>query len=195
MILQFNIEQQQLDRIIAVLPSLGFVYDSENTNPLLQQQMQFLIDMTMRNWDSGVFNYERSLAIANEPNDTAAEQAKRYITPVVGILSDNEKDWKAGEVLKIGMVRIYATKNYVVIQDHTAQIGWEPANVPALFVYKPKPSDGQLYPDWVQPTGSQDAYNIGDKVHYVPNNKNYESLINANVWSPEVYPAGWKEIV
>ena len=25
--------------------------------------------------------------------------------------------------------------------------------------------------------------------------KVYESLINANTWSPSTYPAGWKEIV
>jgi hypothetical protein len=33
---------------------------------------------------------------------------------------------------------------------------------------------------------------IGDKVSF--EGKNYESLINNNVWSPAVYPAGWKEI-
>lgn len=48
------------------------------------------------------------------------------------------------------------------------------------------------YPDWVQPTGPHDAYRIGDKVTF--NSKHYESVIDYNTWSPEAYPAGWKEV-
>lgn len=47
--------------------------------------------------------------------------------------------------------------------------------------------------DWVQPTGSHDAYMRGDRVIFVDGNV-YESLIDANVWSPEVYPAGWRKL-
>lgn len=46
--------------------------------------------------------------------------------------------------------------------------------------------------EFVQPTGAHDAYNLGDRVSYV--GKVYESVINGNVWSPDVYPDGWKEI-
>lgn len=45
-------------------------------------------------------------------------------------------------------------------------------------------------PDFVQPTGAHDAYSIGDKVKY--NGHVYESLINANAYSPDAYPQGWK---
>ena len=48
------------------------------------------------------------------------------------------------------------------------------------------------YPEWAQPTGAHDAYNLGDRVEF--NGKNYESVIAANVWSPSVYPAGWVEV-
>ena len=48
------------------------------------------------------------------------------------------------------------------------------------------------YPEWVQPTGQHDAYMIGDKVTF--NDKHYESIIDYNTWSPEAYPAGWKEV-
>ena len=48
---------------------------------------------------------------------------------------------------------------------------------------------------WVQPTGAHDAYNIGDKVHFPTlTDPIYESLINANVYSPTTYPAGWKQL-
>ena len=48
------------------------------------------------------------------------------------------------------------------------------------------------YPEWVQPTGAHDAYNTGDKVTY--NGKHYQSTMDGNVWSPDSYPQGWKEV-
>ena len=48
------------------------------------------------------------------------------------------------------------------------------------------------YDEWKQPTGAHDAYNKGDRVVY--NGKVYESLIDGNTWSPDTYPAGWKEV-
>lgn len=48
------------------------------------------------------------------------------------------------------------------------------------------------YPDFVQPTGGHDAYHVGDKVTY--NGKHYESTIDNNVWTPDAYPQGWKEV-
>ena len=52
--------------------------------------------------------------------------------------------------------------------------------------------EAQAHAEFVQPTGAHDAYNLGDRVSY--NGKVYESVINGNVWSPDVYPDGWKEI-
>lgn len=43
------------------------------------------------------------------------------------------------------------------------------------------------YPVWVQPTGSTDAYNVGDRVAH--NGQNWESNTAANVWEPGVF--GW----
>lgn len=48
------------------------------------------------------------------------------------------------------------------------------------------------FPEWVQPTGQHDAYMTGDKVTF--NGTHYESVIDYNTWSPEAYPAGWKEV-
>jgi hypothetical protein len=48
------------------------------------------------------------------------------------------------------------------------------------------------YPEYVQPLGSQDAYNIGDKVTY--NGVKYECLIDNCVWTPVDFPQGWKEV-
>lgn len=57
----------------------------------------------------------------------------------------------------------------------------------------PDEPDEPVAPEYVQPTGAHDAYQTGDRVSY--NGKIYESLINGNVWAPDVYPAGWKEVV
>ena len=84
----------------------------------------------------------------------------------------------------------YNNKLYKVIQNHTSQFGWAPDTQKSLFV-EIAPSEIE-YPDFRQPTMSEDAYNIGDKITY--NGKKYISIINANVWSPDDYPSGWKLI-
>ena len=45
---------------------------------------------------------------------------------------------------------------------------------------------------FVQPTGAADAYSVGDRVTF--EGKVYESTIDANVWSPTGYPAGWRKV-
>ena len=81
----------------------------------------------------------------------------------------------------------YNDKLYRCVQAHTSQTGWEPDKTPALWTEVAKPSE---IPVWKQPTGAQDAYNKGDKVHY-PDAEGpvYESTLDANTWSPDVY--GW----
>ena len=76
---------------------------------------------------------------------------------------------------------------YRVIQAHTSQADWTPDVTPALFVVVSLDE----WPEFVQPTGVHDAYNKGDKVTF--NGKHYISLIDANVYSPAAYPAGWQE--
>lgn len=45
--------------------------------------------------------------------------------------------------------------------------------------------------EWKQPTGAHDAYMTGDIVIF--EGKTYKSIIDYNVWSPSVYPAGWEK--
>lgn len=74
---------------------------------------------------------------------------------------------------------------YACIQSHTAQDDWPPDATPALW----KAVSLEEWPDWVQPTGAHDAYDIGAKVSY--NGKRWTSDIAANVYEPGVY--GWSE--
>lgn len=68
----------------------------------------------------------------------------------------------------------------------------------AIVDHMPEPEpepEPEVIPVWVQPTGAHDAYQIGDRVHYPGvSDPVYESLINGNVWSPDAYPAGWKQV-
>ena len=99
------------------------------------------------------------------------------------------KAWQSGVSYLINERLNYNGILYKVIQSHTSQSDWTPDIVPALFTVV---SPAGVILDWVQPTGAQDAYNIGDKVLF--NGNTYESIIDANVWSPTAYPAGWKLI-
>ena len=47
-------------------------------------------------------------------------------------------------------------------------------------------------PEFIQPTGAQDAYSLGDLVLY--KGSTYESAIANNVYSPEAYPQGWTKL-
>ena len=46
------------------------------------------------------------------------------------------------------------------------------------------------WPEFVQPTGAHDAYQVGDKVTF--NGKHYVCKLANCVWSPDAYPAGWE---
>ena len=97
--------------------------------------------------------------------------------------------WEAGINYTVGDICVYGGALYEVIQAHTSQSDWTPDKVPALF--KSTLPEG-IIGEWKQPAGAHDAYNKGDKVLF--NGKTYESLIDANVWSPSAYPQGWKLI-
>ena len=83
---------------------------------------------------------------------------------------------------------MYNDKLYKVLQDHTSQSDWTPDTASSLYVEIADPSNE--YPEFKQPTGAHDAYAKGDKVTF--EGKHYISLIDANVYSPTAYPAGWQ---
>ena len=95
--------------------------------------------------------------------------------------------WEIGKAYAVNDRRRYGDFLYKCVQAHTSQADWTPDAVPALWVK----ISTEEWPEWVQPTGAHDAYNTGDKVTY--NGKRYVSRIDANVYSPEAYPAGWEE--
>lgn len=98
------------------------------------------------------------------------------------------KAYKTKDVFSYGMNAVGDPQLYQVLQDHTSAAEWTPDTATSLYKTIGVTEDG--YPEWVQPLGSTDAYNTGDIVSY--NGTLYISTIDANVWSPEAYPAGWE---
>lgn len=72
---------------------------------------------------------------------------------------------------------------YKCVQAHTAQSDWTPDATPALWVVVTV----EEWPEWVQPTGAQDAYAKDAKVTH--NGERWISDVDSNVWEPGVY--GW----
>lgn len=70
-------------------------------------------------------------------------------------------------------------------QSHKSQADWRPSITPALW----KVVTLDEWPEWVQPTGAHDAYDLGAKVSH--NDKHWVSNIPANTYEPGVY--GWDE--
>lgn len=98
------------------------------------------------------------------------------------------KAYKTKDVFSYGTNVVGDPQLYQVLQDHTSAAEWTPDTAVSLYKAIGVTEDG--YPEWVQPLGSTDAYNTGDIVSY--NGTLYISTIDANVWSPEAYPAGWE---
>ena len=92
--------------------------------------------------------------------------------------------WAIGKAYAVNDRAQYNGTLYKCIQAHTSQSDWMPSATPALW----KTVSVDEYPEWVQPAGAHDAYNIGDKVTY--NGQHYVCTSNANVYAPDVY--GWQ---
>lgn len=132
----------------------------------------------------------------------AAEQLRRALQMFTATLTEEQAleiatvypVWEANHAYQVGDIISYGTNSagdpqlYKVVQAHTSQDNWRPgAGTESL--YDAFGLDESGYPLWAQPSGAHDAYNQGDIVNY--NGTLYQSIINGNVWSPDVYPAGW----
>lgn len=62
------------------------------------------------------------------PNPTATPRPNPTATPTTGTPA-----WQPNTAYAVGAKVSYAGKNYSCLQAHTSLVGWEPANVPALW--------------------------------------------------------------
>jgi hypothetical protein len=103
--------------------------------------------------------------------------------------------WIPDEEVNIGDTREYDGVMYECIQSHVTQEDWTPPATPALWQVYEEPSAD--YPVWKRPTGTHDAYKIGDVVWYpAENTQLYRSKIDGNATVPdgdEPYNRYWEE--
>lgn len=98
--------------------------------------------------------------------------------------------WQIDTAYSAGIRVRYVDKLYRCEQAHTSEADWTPPAVPALWTEVAKPGE---IPVWKQPTGAQDAYMTGDKVHYpAKDDPVYVSTVDNNTWAPTVY--GWDKV-
>lgn len=146
----------------------------------LQEKLQVIAD---KDQEIEAVRTDLSNVLKYVPVDTLSAEELAFVTGLYPELQ-NGVAVKAGEVYRGADGKLYE-----IIQDHTPQADWVPAQTPAL--YKSVTPDG-TYTDFVQPTGAHDAYQSGDRVIF--ENGIWESLIDNNAYSPTAYPQGWKLI-
>lgn len=122
------------------------------------------------------------------------EKAKqlRKLIEQLAVTLDDETALKGVELFPMWRIDIdYAVDDrvqhegtlYKCVQAHTSQEDWTPDATPALWVVVTI----EEWPEWVQPTGAQDAYGKDAKVTH--NGERWISDVDSNVWEPGVY--GW----
>lgn len=116
--------------------------------------------------------------------DTLLRQDQMTADEVAALVSLYEA-WSSASVAYVaGDIRSYGGTLYRIVTPHTSQLSWTPDVVPALW--EPCAPAGVI-PEWVQPLGAHDAYQMGDRVTF--GGQVWQSTINNNVWQPGVY--GW----
>ena len=83
----------------------------------------------------------------------------------------------------------YNNALYRCLQSHTSQASWTPEASPSLWVLIDDPAIE--WPEWKQPTGAHDAYDLNAKVSH--NGKKWISQIAANTTEPGADERYWKE--
>lgn len=132
-----------------------------------------------------------------EPSyDEMLTAVKKMLSSSIEELTDEEalevaalySTWvsKMGKEVAVGERLWYNEKLWKVIQAHIVQSDWTPDVASSLYVQV----SIEEWPAWVQPTGAQDAYRLGDKVSH--NDKHWTSDIDFNTYTPGIY--GWTEV-
>lgn len=122
-----------------------------------------------------------------------AEQYRRHLNVLIDTLDDEAAlavtdlfiPWATKTHYLAGDRKRHGDKLYRCEQEHTSQDDWTPDITPALWTE----ISVDEYPEWVQPTGAQDAYRLGAKVSHL--GKHWTSDIDFNTYEPSVY--GWSE--
>lgn len=128
-----------------------------------------------------------------------ARQLRPLIVKASASLSDEDaleavelfKAWETNTVYAADERVRYGEKLYRCVQAHTSQSDWTPDATPALWTEVALPGEIEV---WKQPSGAQDAYRVGARVHFpTKDDPVYENDVDYNVYAPNV--TGWHEVI
>lgn len=189
----------EVTRISHVLDGSTWVHVTSTEDGIEQHEWELPRELELglgfEDAEEWVKNSEQFAEDKMETMEEDLAEAVANLDNVLDILTDEQAEtipqlypeWKLGTYYDVGKRVRYDGKLYRCEQAHTSQEDYTPL-VKALWTRTA--AEGEI-PEWVQPTGAQDAYNKGDKVKH--NGKTWESTYDgANVWEPSVY--GWTEV-
>lgn len=99
-----------------------------------------------------------------------------------------DKTYQTGQYLTHGFDKNGDLLLYEVVQNHTSQEDWAPADTPALYKCVSLTPGG--HPIWSPPSGAQDAYNTGDIVSH--EGRLWRSKIDGNTTEPGSDDRWWE---
>lgn len=178
-----NLEDEELKDFKDSLNKLLAKFDEKEDEPLKEAYAE------IQTKDEKIEEQKQTIVKKDEEIKTLTEKYEE--------LANTFQDWekiKDGHELTEGSYVTFKGIIYKVIQTHNKQADWSPTTAQSLFTTAKSSSElGEaVIQDFKQPTGAHDAYQKGDKVKF--NGKTYESTIDNNVYSPDAYPQGWKQI-
>ena len=123
----------------------------------------------------------KTLASANDRLD----ELTRDVLAARGVKEGDEwiQPTSAADAYPLGWITAHGGKMWTSLVGGNV---WEPGT----SAWRELASDPDVAPEWIQPTGSHDAYDTGDRVTF--EGAEYVSMIDGNTWSPTAYPAGWE---
>lgn len=102
------------------------------------------------------------------------------------------KQWNGNGVsYSTGERVVYNDTLYSILQNHISQPDWTPDTAHSLYAKVLIPDPEKINP-WERPAAGTNGYMKGDKVLW--NGVVKESTIDYNHYSPDEYPAGWKNV-
>ena len=99
--------------------------------------------------------------------------------------------WATDTHYEVGAMRQHEGNLYKCLQSHTSQENWTPDATPALWVEIAAPNEYREIKDNMLPT---EAFALGEIGWYKEKDNLWKSLIAANNYTPETYPAGWEQV-
>lgn len=99
--------------------------------------------------------------------------------------------WAVDTAYTVDYVVRHNGKLYRCLQSHTSQENWTPDATPALWVEVAAPNEYREIKDNMLPT---EAFALGEIGWYQSKDNLWKSLIPANTYTPETYPAGWEQV-